>query len=359
MTICSVYELDTPALIVDLDLLESNIRKMAEFFEKREARLRPHVKTHKCPEIALRQLKAGAQGITCAKLGEAEVMAMHGIEDILIANQIVGRRKIERLLKLAERCNVIVAVDEPSNAKTISDMAQAAGKRIDVLIEIDVGMGRCGTKPGMETLSLARQLDKMGGINLRGLMGYEGHAVYIENFEDRKKECLKALERLLSTKSLLEKSGFELDIVSGGGTGTYEITGSCPGITEVQAGSYATMDARYKKIVQEFDCALGILTTVISCPTSERAVVDAGMKSITAEFGLPVVKGNKGAIVSRLSEEHGILTLEEGARLSLEDKMELVPSHSCTTINLHDKMYAVRDGNVEYVWKIEARGKSN
>ncbi|MEM2884788.1 MAG: DSD1 family PLP-dependent enzyme [Thermoproteota archaeon] len=351
-------ELDTPALVVDLDLLEGNIRKMADFFAEREAKLRPHVKTHKCPEIALMQLRAGAKGITCAKLGEAEAMAARGVDDILVANQIVGRKKIERLLELLGKCNLAIAVDDPSNAQTISDMALSAGKSVDVLIEVDVGMGRCGAKPGKEALQLAKKIAQMKGINLRGLMGYEGHAVYIENYGERRSECLKALNALLGTKSLLEEDGFEVGVVSGGGTGTYDITGSYPGVTEVQAGSYATMDARYKKVVQEFDCALRVLTTVISCPAPGRAVVDAGMKSITTEFGLPVVKGVEGATVSRLSEEHGILKLEEGAKLCLEDKIELIPSHGCTTVNLHEKIFAVRGGVVESVWDVAARGKS-
>ncbi|MGQ9514824.1 MAG: DSD1 family PLP-dependent enzyme [Thermoproteota archaeon] len=353
-----MYDLETPALIVDLDLLERNIRKMAAFFSKREAKLRPHVKTHKCPEIALRQLESGARGITCAKLGEAEVMASYGIDDILIANQIVGKEKVKRLLKLARECNLIVAVDNPSNAQMISEMAKADRMKVDVIVEVDVGMKRCGVQPGKEALSLARQICKMEGINLRGLMGYEGHVVYIENFGERRIECLKALKQLLDTKSLLENDGLKLDVVSGGGTGTYEITGSCAGVTEVQAGSYATMDARYKRVVQEFECALRVLTKVISCPTSGRAIVDAGMKSITTEFGLPIVIDMEGVRVSRLSEEHGILELEEGVRLSLEDRIELIPSHGCTTVNLHDKMYAIRDGTIKSIWNIAARGKS-
>jgi len=354
----NIDELDTPALVVDLKLLEGNITKMADFFKDKEAKLRPHVKTHKCPQIALMQLGAGARGITCAKLAEAEVMAENGIEDILIANEIVGVGKIERLLKLNGISNALVAIDDVTNAKMISDMALGNGKCVGVVLEIDVGMERCGVRPGGEALSFARNVSRMRGVSIKGIMGYEGHAVMIQDFEERKGTCMRALKQLLDTKSLLDGEGIRVDVVSAGGTGTYDITGSHPGITEVQAGSYATMDARYKGIVPDFDCAIGILASVISRPTSDRAVIDAGMKSATTEFGLPLVKGMDGVKVMKLNEEHGILRLGEGRRLSLGDKIELVPAHGCTTINLHDRMYALRDGAVESVWDIAARGKS-
>lgn len=354
----SVDELDTPALIVDLELLEGNIRKMADFFRGKEAKLRPHTKTHKCPEIAHRQLGAGARGITCAKLGEAEVMAENGIKDILVANEIVGRRKIERLLKLNDICDVIVAIDNASNAQMISNMALENGKCIDVVLEIDVGMERCGIRPGGEALSFTRKVRGMEGLAMKGIMGYEGHAVMIHDFEERRRECIKALKQLMDTKSAVEGEGIQVEVVSAGGTGTYNVTGTYPGVTEVQAGSYATMDARYKGVVPDFDCAIGVLTSVISQPTSDRVVVDAGMKSATTEFGLPIVKGMEGVKVMKLNEEHGILRLGEGTRLSLGDKIELTPTHGCTTINLYDRAYALRNGAVESVWAIAARGKS-
>jgi len=354
----SVDELDTPALVVDLELLGGNIRKMADFFSDKEAKLRPHTKTHKCPQIALMQLGAGARGITCAKLAEAEVMAENGIRDILIANEIVGERKIERLLELEGICNAIVAIDNASNAQMISEMALGGGKCVDVVLEIDVGMERCGARPGGEALSLARKVSGMKGLAMKGIMGYEGHAVMIPDFEERRRVCMRALEQLLDTKSAIEGEGIRVEIVSAGGTGTYKVTGSYPGVTEVQAGSYTTMDARYRGIVPDFDCAIGILASVISRPTSDRAVIDAGMKSATTEFGLPLVKDMEGVKVMKLNEEHGILRLGEGTRLSLGDKVELIPAHGCTTINLHDRMYALRDGAVESVWDIAARGKS-
>jgi len=353
----SIDELDTPALILNLESLEGNIGKMADFFRDKEAKLRPHTKTHKCPEIAHRQLRAGAKGITCAKLGEAEVMAGNGIRDILIANEVVGRMKIERLLKLEAICDVTVAIDDASNAQMISEMASADGRRVDVVLEVDVGMGRCGVRPS-EALSFARKVRGMGGLAIKGIMGYEGHAVMIRDFEERRGECTRALKLLLDAKSAIEGEGIRVEVVSAGGTGTYNITGSYPGVTEVQAGSYATMDARYKGIVPDFDCAIGILTSVISRPMPERAVVDAGMKSATMEFGLPIVKGMAGVELMKLNEEHGIIKLGEGAKLSPGDKIELTPTHGCTTMNLHDRVYAIRDGRVESVWEIAARGKS-
>ena len=225
-------------------------------------------------------------------------------------------------------------------------------------MEIDIGMGRCCVRPGGEAVSFAKRIARMKGINLRGIMGYEGHVVSIEDFEERRRQCLRAVERLPEAKSVIEKEGLEVEIVSAGGTGTYNITGAFPGITEVQAGSYATMDAKYSGIVKEFDCALSVLTTVISRPADDRAIVDVGMKSATTEFGPPIVKYMKGVRVSKLNEEHGILKLDDGAKLSLGDKIELIPSHGCTTINLHDRMHAVRKGYVEATWGIAARGKS-
>jgi D-serine deaminase-like pyridoxal phosphate-dependent protein len=350
--------IDTPALVIDLELLEGNIEKMADFFRGREAGLRPHIKTHKCPEIASMQLEAGAKGITCAKLGEAEAMAGKGIGDILIANEIVGRIKIERLLKLMDACDAIVAIDNASNAQIMSDMASMAGKRVGVLVEVDVGMGRCGVSPGEEALALARRIGGMRGLEMKGIMGYEGHAVMIQDFEARRRECLKAMGQLLGTRSAMEREGMEVEVVSAGGTGTYRITGAHPGISEVQAGSYATMDTRYKGIVPEFECAIGIMTTVISRPAANRAIVDAGMKSVTAEFGLPIVRGREDIKVVKLNEEHGILSLEGSEKPSLGDRMELLPSHGCTTFNLHDKIYALRKGAVESIWEIAARGRS-
>ncbi|RJP75428.1 MAG: DSD1 family PLP-dependent enzyme [Candidatus Abyssobacteria bacterium SURF_17] len=352
----SKYEIDTPALVIDLDKMDRNIRKMADFFEKHSSNLRPHTKTHKCPILAHKQLQAGARGITCAKLGEAEVMALAGIRDILIANQIVGAQKTARLANLARHCDVMVAVESTDNVAELSSAAGSAGSTIRVLIEVDVGMHRCGVKSAEEALSLAQIILSSPGLEFEGIMGYEGHAVMIPDFEDRQRACIDSMQVLISTKEILEKNGIEVKIVSAGGTGTYNIAGTYPGITEIQGGSYILMDAHYAGVLQDFECALTILTTIISRPNKETAILDAGMKAMTFEFGMPELVGLPGANLSFLSEEHGHVYIED-VDPKAGQKIEVIPSHCCTTINLHDIYYAVRGDRVEGVWPIAARGK--
>ncbi|MBI4831135.1 MAG: DSD1 family PLP-dependent enzyme [Candidatus Lindowbacteria bacterium] len=356
MSDIKISDIDTPALVIDLDKMELNIKKMAGFFEMQFSNLRPHTKTHKCPVLAHKQLRAGAQGITCAKLGEAEVMAAAGISDILIANQIVGAEKIARLANLARHCDIMVAVESPQNVADLSKAAKHVGSTIRILIEVDVGMHRCGVKSADEAVSLARTILQSPRLQFEGIMGYEGHAVMIPEFDDRREACIKSMRTLISVKDALEKNGIEVKIVSAGGTGTYNIAGSCQGVTEIQAGSYIFMDAKYRSVLQDFECALTILSTVTSRPDKETAIIDAGMKAMTFEFGMPELIGVPGASVSFLSEEHGHLYLED-ADPRVGDKVQLIPSHCCTTINLHDRFMAVRDGRLEAAWNIAGRGK--
>ena len=356
---CSKEELDTPALLIDLPVMESNLNRMADFFRGREAKLRPHAKTHKCPIIAQKQIDLGAIGITCAKLGEAEALIEGGIQDILIANQIVGEHKVFRLTDLAQRANLVVAVDDPENVRALSQAASAAGVKIGVLVEVDIGMGRCGVSPGQAGRNLAEQVSRSPGLSFAGLMGYEGHLVFVPSLKERRERCREAIALLLETKGLIERAGLPVSIVSGGGTGTYAITGALSGITEVQAGSYLFMDTRYRGIegLEAFYFALTLMSTVISRPSERRAIIDAGMKAITHEFGLPMVKDRPGAKLTALAEEHGIIQFEEPeSRLRVGDKIELIPSHGCTTINLHDSYYAIRKGLLEAIWPITGRG---
>jgi len=353
-----VTELDTPALLIDLDAMERNLRKMADFASEAGVNVRPHIKTHKCPEIAKRQIAAGAQGLTCAKLGEAEVMARAGIRDLLIANQIVGPVKIARLIELAKVSDVIVALDSEENAREISGRAEDAGLRVNVVIETDIGMKRCGVAPGEAALEFARRVLAMPGLRFRGLLGYEGHAVMVDPREERVKTAEAAARSLVATADLLRDNGVEVEIVSAGGTGTYDITGRIEGVTEIEPGSYVLMDGRYGELGLGFEHALSLLALVISRPSPATAVTDAGKKALTEEFGLPKVKGIDGVELIGLSEEHGKLALSDPARpLPPGDRIELIPSHGCTTINLHDELFAVRDGKLEAVWPIEARGK--
>lgn len=354
-----IDEIDTPALIIDLDVMERNISKMARFFERSDVSLRPHSKTHKIPIIAHKQIAAGAKGICCQKLGEAEVMAAAGIRDILITNQVVGPRKVWRLTNLSKHCNVITALESLENAREISRSAQKRETKVDVVVEVDVGIERCGVKPGEPVLKFVQEILRLPSLRFRGLMGYEGPFFKITDWEKRKKAAEERLKLLVETSELLRDSGIEYDIVSAGATGTYNITGVYPGITEVEAGSYIFMDTYYRRLEKVgFELALSLLTTVISRPTKDRIIVDAGLKAITSEFGNPEVKEIKGVELHSLSEEHGILrSTNPEEKLKVGDKIELYPSHCCTTVNLHDLVYGVRKGELESIWRIEGRGK--
>jgi D-serine deaminase-like pyridoxal phosphate-dependent protein len=353
-------EIDTPALLIDLDVMEGNIEEMARFFRSVPAGLRPHEKTHKCPIIAHKQIEAGAIGITCAKLGEAEVMVEAGIRDVLVANQVVGEPKVTRLVNLAKHSDIIVAVDSAGNVRHLSDSARAKEVRLNVLIEVDVGNNRCGTAAGKPTLDLAMEVASHPSLNLRGLLGYEGFCQNIRSLEERREKAHGAMSKLISAKDILEDAGFGMEIVSAGGTGTHMITGKYPGVTEVEAGSYVFMDATYSKVegLEGFGNALTVLTTVISLPRPGVAICDAGLKAVTTEFGLPPVVGLMGVDYERASEEHGRLKVEPDSKIKAGDKIELLITHCCTNTNLYDSFHCIRDGSLEAVWKISARGKS-
>jgi len=348
-------ELDTPALLLDMDAVEANIAKMARWFEGRQCRLRPHAKTHKLPLIARKQVEAGAIGITCAKLSEAEAFFREGIRDVLVANEVVGERKIERLGEVARLGNLIVCVDDPGNARAIACAARQAGLVIRVLIEVDTGLSRCGVKPGEPALALARAIRGMDGIELAGIMGYEG-GLFIKDPGEKRSHAEASYRALVSVRDLLVGEGIPVGIVTAGGSNTYALAGSWPGITDVQVGSYVTMDPYNGEYGVDFAQAVTVLATVISRPEPGRAVIDAGMKTFSTDHGLPTPLG-EGITVDRLDEEHGRLALDGPARgLAVGDKVELVPSHGCTTIPLHEQYVLMRGGRVHAVAPIPARG---
>ena len=351
-----VSEADTPALLLNADALQANIGRMAAFFAARPCKLRPHFKSHKCTAIAKLQMEAGAVGITCAKLGEAEVLADAGITDILIANQIVGR-KISRLIELAKRAEPMFAVDSADNVAALSTTAAAAGAQLRVLVEVDIGMNRCGVAPGQDALELARAVAASPGLRFEGLQGYEGHLVLLRDEGERTEKTRASLAPLVETRRLIERSGLPVRIVSSGGTGTYEVTGAYEGIDEVQAGSYATMDWWYAEIRPEFRQAISLLTTVVSHPKQGIAVVDVGTKGVGAEFGPPQIKHPPGVEIRRFSsEEHTVLTVPD-ATVSVGDTVELIPSHGCSTCNLYREFVVHRDGMVIALWPIEGAGR--
>jgi D-serine deaminase-like pyridoxal phosphate-dependent protein len=329
-------DIPTPALIVDAAALDRNITRMAAFFASGPCRLRPHFKAHKTLEIARRQLAAGScTGLTCATVSEAEVAARL-CNDILIANEIVAPDKCKRAATLARDVTVTVAVDSAAGLEALASAAQAAGAAVGVLVDLNVGQNRCGVAPGEEAVALARRVVAARTLMLRGVMGYEGHLQPIRDRDERIREV-----------------GLPCDVVSSGGTGTYDISGRVRGVTEIQAGSYALMDSDYGSVGVPFEQAFWVLGTVVSRPAPDRCVADCGHKSMTKDHGLPMVRGIDGAAVTSLNDEHATIAIPAGATIAVGDRVQLVPSHIDPTINLHDVLYAVEGDQVVDVWPIE------
>ena len=351
-----VGDIPTPALVVDVAAMDRNIRRMAAFFGTGPCRLRPHFKAHKTPEIARRQLAAGGcSGLTCATVAEAETVAPLGAS-ILVANEPLGAGKSDRLAALAHVCEVMVAVDSVPGLEDIAAAAGRTGVTIGILVDVNVGQMRCGVRPGHEAVSLAERVASTRGVALRGLMGYEGHLQPIADRADREERARQAMGDLVTTAQLLRTARLPCDIVSGGGTGTYDITGRIDGVTEVQAGSYVLMDSDYGRLDLPFEQAFWVISTVISRPDPGRCVADAGHKAMTKDHGLPTVRGVDSASVVALNDEHATMTVPSDASLSVGDRVYLQPSHTDPTINLHDVLYAIEDDRVVDVWSIAARG---
>jgi D-serine deaminase-like pyridoxal phosphate-dependent protein len=358
--------LDTPVAVVDLDIMENNISDMANFAKATGVHLRPHIKTHKVPEIAIKQLEAGANGITCAKLGEVEVMLdTIDVDDIFVANQIVGKDKLQRLLKLSEKCKISVGVDSVEVAQPISDASVKRGIKIPAIIKIDVGLQRTGVLYGKPTVELAQKLDKMHGIELCGIYTHEGHVYGATTPEEVRRIGLESAQMMIQTADMMRKSGIDVDVISVGATPSAKITCTVSDITESRPGTYVFNDYYQIKLgaAEEKDCALTILATVISVPSDDRAVIDAGTKSFTSDkaqaFGVyGWIKGMPDAQLVRAYEEHGVLKVDPSkVKLKVGDKLEIIPNHVCPAVNLFDELVVVRNNNVETMWKITARGK--
>jgi D-serine deaminase-like pyridoxal phosphate-dependent protein len=347
-------ELDTPALVVDAAVLEQNIARMAEWSRQTGCAVRPHAKAHKTPLIARKQLEAGAIGICCAKLGEAEAMVAGGVPSVLITSELTGAAKLSRLIALARHAEVLVVVDDAANASELSRAATAAGLQLGVLVEVNVGQDRCGVAPGDPAADLAATVADLPGLRFAGLQGYEGNLQHVRTVEERR--CLASMAQLLKSRRAVEARGLTVDICTTGGTGTHEIAGVQPGVTEVQPGSYIWMDADNLQVQGvPYAGGLTVLTTVISRQRSDAAIVDAGQKAISQDGqGGPQVK-RAGLSYAPMGDEHGKLTGD--ALPSLGDVVQLVPSHCDTTVNLHDHLHVVRDGRLEAIWRIEGRGK--
>jgi D-serine deaminase-like pyridoxal phosphate-dependent protein len=349
-------DISTPALVIDAVALDRNIARMAAFFAAGVCRLRPHFKAHKTPAIAKRQLAAGScTGLTCATVGEAEIAAVL-CDDVLIANEVVSPAKCARVAALARQIRVMTAIDSLVGLEALSRAARDAGSRVGVLVDLNVGQGRCGVEPGEAVLSLARQAAQSDGITLRGVMGYEGHLQPVRDRAERASRAQNALHALVKAATTLRQSNLPCDVVSAGGTGTYDISGRIDGITEIQAGSYALMDTDYVAVGVPFEPACWVLGAVVSRPARDRCVADCGHKSMTKDHGLPSVRGMKGATVTSLNDEHATIALPPESTVKVGDRIELFPSHIDPTINLHDVFYVLDGERVIDVWPIAARG---
>lgn len=365
-TTLSKYDLDTPALLIDIDVLESNIKTMANYFKTVKPELRPHMKTHKIPTISHMQIDAGAIGVTCQKLEEAAIFAQCGIKNILVSNQIANEEKIRRFIGLSRWADITVGVDDLGVAKQISEAALAAGVTAKVAVEIE--MVRCGVKAGEPAMNFVKQLVRLKGLKFIGLWEHEAGNISAEKNRAKRKEAhFKDLNRVLETKHMIEKSGIPVEMFSAGYTATYDLTSEFPEVTDVQAGSYVFMDWCYRELegLDKFSEALTVLTTVISIPPQQKelAYTDCGIKNISGErtddytkIDFPKVKGElaKDVKIISLSEEHGHL---KGAvnKIKIGDKLEFIPAHCCTTPPKYDKAYVVSRERVIDTWPILGR----
>ena len=358
-----IADLDTPVLLLDAGALRRNIARMAEMAAR--LRYRPHAKTHKSPEIARMQMEAGAVGICCAKLGEAEVMAAAGIDNILITTPVIGESKIGRLLYVRNRTAVAVVADDEANIAMLGRSAQLAGTSLDVLVEIDVGQGRCGVPPGPDAVRLARAIHSHPRLKFAGVQGYQGRIQMVGDAAERKAVTDAALDRLDETAAALAAAGLPAAVRTGGGTGSSPFDLGRESLTEIQPGSYVFMDTAYGGIgwpgaeAPPFEQALHVLTSIVSRPISGRAVADAGLKAVSSDHGPPRVADTPDATFEFGGDEHGVIRMRDRSDVPFEvgDKLHLVPGHCDTTVNLHDQYMVVEGDNIIDVWPIEARGR--
>ncbi|MBI0434369.1 DSD1 family PLP-dependent enzyme [Roseomonas sp. KE0001] len=351
-------EVDTPALILDLDAFEANLDAMAAFLAPTGARLRAHAKTHKCPVVALQQIRRGAVGQCVQKVAEAEALAWGGVGDILVSNEVVAPRKLARLAALSRISKVALCADDAGAVERIEQAAEAAGTRLPVLVEIDVGAGRCGVAPGPEAVALAQRIAGSPHLIFGGLQAYHGRAQHIRSPAGRAEAIGGAIERTRRTVEQLRQQGLDCAIIGGGGTGTFRHEAGSGVFNEIQAGSYAFMDADYaaNEEAPPFRQSLFVLAQVMSTPKPGLAVVDAGHKAVPTDSGFPKVWGREGLRYAGASDEHGNIAIEGGARPALGETLRLVPGHCDPTIDRYDWFVGVRGGRVECLWPITARG---
>jgi len=361
-------EIPTPALLLDLDRFERNLGRMAAHVRAAGKNLRPHAKTHRCPEIARRQVAAGALGVACAKLGEAEVMARAGVRGLLITTEVVAPGAIQRLVRLAAGApDTMVVIDHPDNIRALGRAAAEAGVTLNVLIDVHVGARRTGAEPGDPVVALGRQAAEQRGLRVRGLQGYAGQCAHVMGWAARRDASHKAMAPLMETRARFEAAGLPVEIVAGGSTGTYNIDLELAGLTELQAGSYCVMDLDYRQIgsrtgeaMTDFEMAITVVATVVSV-AADRAMVDAGLKAFSTDKPFPPEAVERpGVAYGFAGDEHGRLTLIDPSRApKLGERIEFFPPHCDPTFNLYDRVHVVRGTTVDAVWEIAARGRSD
>ena len=333
-------EVDTPALILELDAFERNLQRLHTSLASRNIKVRPHAKSHKCPQIALRQMALGAVGVCCQKVSEAEAMVDGGVSDVLIANEVVGAVKLKRLAALSKRAEIAVCADHPDNVVALDAAARDAGVTLNVLVEINVGANRCGIEPGEPAFNLAQQIHACKNLHFAGLQAYQGGAQHLRKTEERRAAIEAACEKVNCTTALLAKAGIPCERVTGAGTGTYLFEAASNIYHELQTGSYIFMDADYAKNdwtesgIPRFEHSLFVWTTVMSC-APDRAIVDAGLKASSVDSGMPRVFDTPGVEYIKASDEHGVLQLSAGVSLPLGHKLKIVPGHCDPTVNLY------------------------
>jgi D-serine deaminase-like pyridoxal phosphate-dependent protein len=358
----SVEDIDTPALVVDLDPLERNLDLMANAVRGSGIALRPHAKSHKCPDIALLQEERGAVGICCQKVGEAEAFVAAGIRDVLVTNEIVGSRKQDRLARLARDATIGVLADDAASVLHLGAAARAAGVTIEALVEIDVGAQRCGVLPGAAALAVALAIARTPGLAFRGIHAYHGAAQHLRTPDERKAAIARAVAFAQETKATIEAAGIECRTVTGAGTGTWQQERDSGVYTELQPGSYVFMDADYHRNAlapdeHHFEQSLYVQAAVMSTPARDRVIVDAGLKAFAFDSGPPQIYGARGLTYVKASDEHGVVAVAEDARPPvIGDRVWLIPGHCDPTVNLYDWIVGVRGSRVECLWPVAARG---
>lgn len=358
-------KLSTPAVVIDMDIVEKNVSGLLEGAKKAGLKHRPHVKTHRSGYLAGLQMQAGCCGVTAAKLGEAEVMAEAGIRDIFIAYPLIGEDKLGRLLELSEKVKVSTAVNSETGARELSAFFEKAGRQIDVLIEIDGGLNRGGVKPGKDTLEFARGIRELRGIRIAGLMYYGGLVYNSRNIEEIREYAKQERDTLLQTAELLRRDGFHMEVLSAGSSFTGKVPEELEGITEIRSGHYIFNDCGQLDVglAGPEDCALRVLATVVSKPDEHVVIADVGTKSLTGDTchyrkGYGYIVGYPEIEIYALNEEHAFLRCENENRLQIGEKIEIIPNHACVVTNLVDQAYGFRDGKLERMIEIDARGKS-